>query len=274
MRVLVLGSHGTIGTSVSKAFLKRGDEVIPWDIKLSVDHDLRVSGCLDSILPTINFVVFLAFDVGGAKYMVDSTEYIDGNLLILHNTFASLKKFSCRFIHSTSTMSNMNHNAYAVLKRVGELYTTALGGINLKLWNVYGSEPIGIKSHVIPDLIDQAVSGNSIHLRTDGSEKRMFLHADDFSRGLIAVFENYEELRCYEVIDISAVEWTSILDVAKIIQSVTMTTLGKNISIIPSTSANDSHNKQNQPDMTILSKYWKPTITLEDGITSMFPVVV
>lgn len=271
MRVLVLGSSGTCGRSVCAAFTASGHNVIPWDIAITPDHDLRVAGCLDKILPTVDFVVFLAFDVGGAKYMSNSsTSYIDNNLLLMHNTFASIKKSGRRFIHTTSTMSNMTHIPYAVLKRLGEFYTELLGGINLKLWNVYGREPICIKSHVIPDLIDQAVSVNTIRLRTDGLEERSFLHADDFARGVVAVFEHYDELRGRGTIDISSTEWTSILKIAQTIQSIARETLNKEVEIVPSNVKDDSHTHRNEPNLTPISAYWSPTITLTDGIRSMF----
>lgn len=271
MRVLVLGSSGTCGRSVCSAFTASGHTVIEWDIALDSAHDLRVAGCLDRVLPTVDFVVFLAFDVGGAKYMADSsTSYIDNNLLILYNTFASIKKAGCRFIHTTSTMSDMTHIPYAVLKRLGEFYTEMLGGINLKLWNVYGREPICIKSHVIPDLIDQAVSSSVIKLRTDGLEERSFLHADDFARGVVAVFDHYEELRGRGIVDISSSEWTSILGVAQIIQSIARGTLHKEVLITPSAVKDTSHTHRNEPNLALISAYWSPTISLEAGIRSMF----
>lgn len=271
MRVLVLGSSGTCGRSVCSAFQEAGHNVIPWDISLSTSHDLRVAGCLDEILPTIDFVVFLAFDVGGAKYMTESsTMYIDNNLLIMYNTFASIKKVGCPFIHTTSTMSNMNHIPYAVLKRLGEFYTEMLGGINMRLWNVYGREPICIKSHVIPDLIDQAVSANTITLRTDGCEERSFLHADDFARGVVAVAENYTDLRGRGTIDISSSEWTSIIKVAETIQSIAYNTMNKNVTIIPSNTKDSTHTHRNEPDLTLISKYWSPRLSLYDGISLCF----
>jgi len=270
MRVLVLGSSGTCGRSVCSAFTASGHTVVEWDIALNPDHDLRVAGCLDSVLPTVDFVVFLAFDVGGAKYMADSsTSYIDNNLLLMHNTFASIKKAGSRFIHTTSTMSSMTHIPYAVLKRLGEFYTELLGGINVKLWNVYGREPICIKSHVIPDLIDQAVSFGAIRLRTDGLEQRSFLHADDFARGIVAIFDNYDELHGRGIIDISSSEWTSVLSVAQIIRSIVHSVLGKNVDIIPSAVVDTSHVHRNEPNLTLISAYWSPTISLVDGIRSM-----
>jgi nucleoside-diphosphate-sugar epimerase len=271
MKVLVLGSDGTVGRSVSKIFINKGHEVIPWDIKLSLDHDLRKEGCLDSIIQTVDFVIFLAFDVGGAKYDVNSYTYIDDNILLLHNTFASIKKFNKPFIHTTSTMSNMNHNSYAVLKRIGELYTTILNGINVKLWNVYGSEEVSIKSHVIPDFINQAINNNSISIRSNGLEERMFLYCDDFSNAVHAVFENYDAIDKESVVDISSDTWTSILDIARVIKKIMKDDYNKDISILTSDVNMDSHNKRNQPDLTIISKYWKQTTNIESGIRSMFP---
>jgi nucleoside-diphosphate-sugar epimerase len=218
MRVLILGSEGTVGRSVTKLFIEKGHDVVRWDIKLGEEYDLRKEGCLDSILESIDFVIFLAFDVGGAKYDVNSFSYLDDNLLLVHNTFTSLKKYNKPFIHSTSTMSNMNHNSYAVLKRLSELYTILLNGINIKLWNVYGNEEVGIKSHVIPDFISQALTTDSIYIRSSGLEERMFLHCDDFSDALYQVFLNYNIIDRLNIIDISSDKWISIKDIAHTIQ--------------------------------------------------------
>ena len=269
MRVLVLGSSGTCGRSVCRAFAAAGHEVVPWDLELSPAHDLRVAGCLNAVLPTVDFVVFLAFDVGGAKYIASSTtEYIDNNLLLLHHTFASLKQCGLPFIYTTSTMSSMTHIPYAVLKRLSEFYTELLGGITVKLWNVYGSEPICIKSHVIPDLIDQAKSG-VIRLRTDGVEERLFLHADDFARAVLAVFDNYAALRGRGIIDISTTEWVSILDVARTVQTVARE-LGQEVAIEVASAKDGSHTHRTDPNSAPLAAYWSPTIALADGIRSMF----
>jgi nucleoside-diphosphate-sugar epimerase len=124
MKVLVLGSHGTVGISVCKYFQEKGHTVIPWDIKFSVTCDLRIAGNLDTILPTVDFVLFLAFDVGGSKYNINSIDYINNNVKILMNTFTSLSICPRPFIHTTSQMSSMNHNSYGVLKRLAEMYTT------------------------------------------------------------------------------------------------------------------------------------------------------
>jgi len=271
MKVLILGSEGTVGRSVSKIFINNGHEVIRWDIKLSSDHDLRKENCLDTIMQSVDFVIFLAFDVGGAKYDVNSYTYIDDNILLLHNTFSSIKKYNKSFIHTTSTMSNMNHNSYAVLKRVGELYTTILNGINVKLWNVYGSEEIGIKSHVIPDFINQAINNNSITIRSNGLEERMFLYCDDFSNALYSVFQNFDLIDKDSIVDISSESWTSILEIADIIKKIMKDDYNTDITILKSDINMDSHNKRNEPDLNIISKYCKQSTSIESGIRLMFP---
>lgn len=268
MKVLVLGSEGTIGRSVYKHFIKNGHEVVPWDIKIDISHDLRIPNCLDRILQSIDFVIFLAFDVGGAKYDVNSYKYMDDNILLLHNTFDSLKKYKKPFIHSSSTMSNMGHNSYAVLKRLGELYTTILGGKNIRLWNVYGNEEIGIKSHVIPDFINQAFTMNTISIRTSGLEERMFIHCDDFSNALYCVFDNYSDID-NSIIDISSKSWTSIIEIAYIIKNHIKIHYNTDINIVTNNTYIDSHNKKNEPDLSIISKYWKQSISIEAGIKQM-----
>lgn len=269
MRVLILGSEGTVGKSISNLFVEKGHDVVRWDIKLGEEYDLRKEGCLDSIIESIDFVIFLAFDVGGAKYDVNSFDYLDDNLLLIHNTFTSLKKYNKPFIHSTSTMSNMNHNSYAVLKRLAELYTLLLDGVNIKLWNVYGNEEIGLKSHVIPDFISQAITSESIHIRSSGLEERMFLHCDDFSNALYTIFENYSIIDRSIVIDVSSDEWISIKSIAYTIQKIMKESYGKDITISSNGNFQDSHNKRNEPDLTIISKFWKQSISIENGIRDM-----
>jgi len=255
---------------VCAAFAGAGHEVVPWDIALSPDHDLRVAGCLTKVLPTVDFVIFLAFDVGGAKYITDaSTTYMDNNLLLMHHTFLSLQQCPRPFIYTTSTMSSMTHLPYAVLKRLSEFYTDLLGGVCIKLWNVYGQEPICIKSHVIPDLIDQASTGDAIRLRTDGHERRLFLHADDFARAVLAVFDHFDVLRGRGIVDVSSSEWVSILDVAYLIQHLARDK-GRQVDVQPSTVKDGSHTHFSEPDLALISEVWSPRISLEDGIRAMF----
>ncbi len=270
MKVLVLGSHGCVGTAVVRYFQEKGHEVIPWDIKMGPEYDLRKVGNLDAILPEVDFVLFLAFDVGGSKYNIQSLDYIENNMDILRYTFRSLWKCPKPFLHTSSMMSNMNNNPYAVLKRLAELSTNIVGGVSVKLWNVYGSEPITEKSHVIPDFIHQAIHNGRIQMRTDGSEDRLFLYCDDFAAALYAIFENYEAFKGKGEIDISCRTWVSVKDMAYIVKNLTKEILQKEIEVSEGTYTDTFHNRKNQPTDSYLDTIWSPKVSLEEGIRKVY----
>jgi nucleoside-diphosphate-sugar epimerase len=263
MRVLVLGSAGVVGQGVVKNLRARGDDVIEWDLMLSSNHDLRIRGILnETFAEGVDFVVFLAFDVGGSKYPVTSAQYISNNMRLLENTFESLAKFKVPFIHSTSQMSNMDHNPYGPLKRIGEFYTEYLGGINVKIWNVYGHEEPGPKSHVLPDFVDQALTTKKIQMLTTGAERRQFLHTADFARVIAHLIDNYENFKT-KIVDVSNFEWVSILDVAHMVADV----CGPGVEVVPGIHETSFQTKVNEPKPSGIPL--TPSITLRDGIEKL-----
>ena len=66
--------------------------------------------------------------------------------------------------------------SYGAVKRLGEQWVENLGndsgGRIARLWNVYDYEPIGLKSHVIPDWIHACSTKGALSCFTDGSERR------------------------------------------------------------------------------------------------------
>lgn len=269
MKILILGSHGCVGSAVMSFFESRGHSVVPWDIKMGEEYDLRKPGVLDSVLPTVDFVLFFAFDVGGSKYNVNSTQYIENNVLLMNNTFKSLEKYNTPFIHTTSTMANMNNSPYCVLKRLGEFYTEIVGGVNVKLWNVYGSEEISEKSHVINDFIHQAKTTGEIRMRSKGLEERLFLYCEDFAEAVYNVFEHYEEFKRCGSVDISNKTWQTIRDVASIVCDLSKEILQKEVIIYEGSNI-DTHCLRNEPSHSLLNDLWKPTVSLEEGIRRIF----
>lgn len=274
MRVLVLGSHGCVGKAIVRYFTSQGHDVVPWDIKMGDEFDLRKPTILNEILPSIDFVCFLAFDVGGSKYNIQSIDYIENNINILKNTFRSLNEYKTPFIYTTSMMSNMNNNSYAVLKRLSEFYTTMVGGVNVKLWNVYGDEPISEKSHVIPDFIEQAIQSDQIQMRTAGNEERLFLHSDDFAKAVYYIFEHYNDFVGKEMVDISSKNWVTIKDIAYIIKDLTQELLGKNIRVLEGSYCDTFHNRKNEPTNSQLNDEWSPSISLKQGIQSVYQLML
>lgn len=263
MRVLVLGSRGIVGKGVVRALEARGHDVVEWDIKIDpTTHDLRREECvphLRSIVNACDFTFFLAYDVGGAKYLTKpSTEFLDNNVKLMTNTFRALEG-SC-FAFASTQMWNMDH-PYGTLKHLGEHYTRLLDGISVRLWNVYGYEEVSEKSHVIADFIHKFKTTGKIELLTNGQEVRQFLHADDCGRCLVAIAENFKEIkstRRRDHVDVSSFEWITILDLARMITP---------NSFVRSFS-DPTHTLREDPDRFILD-YCYPHIALKDGIEDM-----
>ena len=271
--ILVLGSRGQIGLSLTKILRNsKKYNVIECDLVCSENNDLREkSEFLNQLFQTADFVYFLAYDVGGSKYLYsnqNSSSFLNNNLLLMLNTFSYLEKYSNPFIFASTQMSNMNHSPYGTLKRIGEHYTNILGGHIVRFWNTYGIENDEEKTHVITDFINSALSQKSILMRTNGNETRQFLHADDCGKALITIQENYEEIE-KRYLDITSFKWSSIYEVAKVVSNI----FG-NLPI--KRGAQDDlvqNNISNEPD-PYFKKYWEPEISLEDGISSIVKYMI
>jgi len=266
MTHLILGSSGQIGSALVNYYKQKNEKVILYDIVNNTLQDLRVETNpeLEKYIIEADFVHFLAFDVGGSRYLKTyqyTSTFISNNLRLMEFTFSLLQKYNKRFIFASSQMSNMTYSPYGILKALGEVYTKSLNGIIVKFWNVYGVEHDLNKSHVITDFILMARDLKEIKMLTDGTEQRQFLHALDCSKCLDILSNKYSLIDRNEELHITNFKWNSILDVAEIIS-----TYFPNIIISPSMYKDEvQKDKRNEPNESIL-KYWRPEITLESGI--------
>lgn len=264
---LILGSSGQIGHSLVDYYNKKNDQVILYDIVNDIKQDLRVEGNqeLEDFIIKADFVHFLAFDVGGSRYLKTyqyTSSFISNNLRLMEFTFNLLEKHKKPFIFASSQMSNMSYSPYGILKALGEVYTKSLGGIVVKFWNVYGIEHDLNKSHVITDFILMAKKSNEIKMLTDGQEQRQFLHALDCSKCLDILSMKYNVIDRNEELHVTNFKWNSILEVAEIISSHFPGSI-----ISPAKNTDEvQKDKRNEPNESIL-KYWRPEITLESGIS-------
>ena len=69
MKYLVLGSEGQVGGELCKYLRNLNHEVIEFDITKDNNQDLRVKDSLIGYIESCDFVFFLAFDVGGSRYL-------------------------------------------------------------------------------------------------------------------------------------------------------------------------------------------------------------
>lgn len=265
MRYLVLGSSGQIGEALCDYYHKKGDFVETFDIVESLDQDLRISNnpVLIEKMKKSDFVFFLAFDVGGSRYLQKyqkTFEFVHNNMQLMENTFQALRELKKPFIFASSQMSNMDYSPYGSLKRVGEWYTESLGGLTVKFWNVYGVEKDLEKSHVITDFILKAKNDGVISMLTDGTEERQFLYSEDCCEALDAVRENYDFLDRSKELHITSHQWSTILEVADEVTKIFP-------ALVLPTSNKDSvqNNKKNEADPYILD-FWHPKTSLSVGI--------
>ena len=269
MKYLVLGSAGQVGVPLCDHLRQNGHTVFEFDVEDNPIEDLRINSneLLEQKIVNCDFVIFLAFDVGGSKYLEKyehTFDFIHNNVRLMANTFELISKYQKPFIFSSSQMSNMSHSPYGIAKTVGETYTSILGGLTVKFWNVYGPEHNDEKSHVITDFILKARDTGVIDMRTDGTEVRQFLYAKDCSKALEALSHSYDEIPKDKELHITNFKWNSILEVAEIVAS-----HYKNVIIQPSTKRDMvQRDKRNEADPYILN-FWKPEIELSEGISKM-----
>jgi len=274
MRVAILGSSGQIGAYLTTYLREKGHVVDEVDVANGPQYDLRdtLTTKVDLIIRNADFVFFLAFDVGGSRYLKKyqhTFDFINNNTRLMAYTFSLLKKHRKRFVFASSQMSNMSHSPYGVMKRVGEMHTKALDGLIVKFWNVYGIENDMDKAHVITDFINKGFDEGDFEMLTDGTEQRQFLYAEDCCEALETVMNSYTDFKSDDPLHITSFHSNSIREIADIIQG-QFQLIGRSVKI-KAGLAKDSvqMDKRNEADNYILG-WWIPNTTIDKGIAKVF----
>jgi len=246
---LILG-RGLIGSNL-ESFLKEREEEVRV-LSRGDGYDLKNSESYYSEFEWADRVWFVAWDVGVWKHDVTSAyeaSILDSNLQLCRSVFHSLERSKKPFLFVSSHVSS-DMNILGVTKRVGELWTKILGGNIARLWNVYGWEMIGEKSHLIPDLIWKGFSGK-IQLISNGEETRQFLYVRDCVEALVHQFDVNQKYA-----DITSGKWISIKEVAR--------DIGRKLNVeirLGSKPGNPSiYNPQ------IFLQGWSPRFSLSEGL--------
>jgi nucleoside-diphosphate-sugar epimerase len=275
MKITILGSSGQIGAYLTEYLRKKGHVVEEFDVVNGPSQDMTVipNQYLELKIRDSDFVFFLAFDVGGSRYLKKyqhTFQFIDNNARLMANAFGLLKKYNKRFIFASSQMSNMSYSPYGVLKSVGELYTKSLKGLIVKFWNVYGIEKDHEKAHVITDFIRKGFETGVIDMLTDGQEEREFLYAEDCCEALEAIVNNYNDFTSEDNLHITSFHSTKIIDIASIIKG-QFNLIGKyDVAIVPSEQKDSVQmDKRNHPN-AFITKWWLPKTTIDKGIEKIF----
>ena len=275
MKVTILGSEGQIGAYLSEYLEKKGHEVTGIDVVYGPENDLRVTpnSYVESKIKDADFVFFLAFDVGGSRYLKKyqhTFDFNNNNTRMMANTFRLLNKYKTPFVFASSQMSNMSYSPYGVMKRVGELHTTALKGLIVKFWNVYGIEKDMEKAHVITDFIRRGFEETEFEMLTDGTEQRQFLYAEDCCEALETVMNCYSDFKPTDPLHITSFNATSIQQIAAIIQGQFNLIERFDVKIKPGLAKDSVQmDKRNEAD-TYITGWWTPKTTIDQGIAKVF----
>jgi len=275
MKILNLGSGGQIGAYLSDYLRKKGHDVFDFDIINGPEQDLTLipNLSLEHYVRESDFVFFLAFDVGGSRYLKKyqhTFDFINNNTRLMANVFGLLEKYNKRFIFASSQMANMSYSPYGVLKTVGELYTKSLKGLTVKFWNVYGIEKDHEKSHVITDFIRRGFEEGQFEMMTDGTEERQFLYAEDCCRGLETIMECYTDFKPEDELHLTSFHWNTIKEVAEIISGQFNIIEKYDVKIKPGTSKDSVQLDKRNEASNYIHGWWIPETTIAQGIAKVF----
>jgi len=272
-KILILGSAGQIGSALVNHLKNKEYDVSEMDIDITLLHDLKIKNnfSLSSKLIESDFVFFLAYDVGGSKYLEQKQyeySFIQSNIDIMTNVFGRLNALNKPFIFASSQLAMNINSPYGVQKRLGEFYTQALNGYNVRFWNVYGVEKNLKRSHAITDFILQARDKNEIQLLTDGTEKRQFLYVEDCCEALEILMNKCDTLDNKLTFDISSYEWSTILEIANLIAQ------RMQCKVFPSHKKDIIHTKDLHDPNDNMKQFWIPKTNLITGINKMIDYYV
>ncbi len=250
---LVLGSEGFVGRAFCQFLEAQGEQVVRFDIKRGPGEDAR-----EVVLPLsgVEHVYFLAWEVGGAKYLYrDEAQFmqLDWNLKLLLNVMPQLQQSGLPFLFVSSQLAEEHDTVYGVTKRLGEVWTHLLKGVRVRLWNVYGAHEASTeRSHVVADFVWQALTKGEIHMMTTGEERRQMVYIDD----VCSAFRAALGARLDGIYDVSSFEWVRIRDVADIIGGLT------GAKVVPGTRSGST------PITPMRGKIpgWTAQVPLEDGL--------
>ena len=123
MKITILGSSGQIGAYLTEYLKKKEHDVREFDIVNGQHQDMREipNPELHRQIMSADFVYFLAFDVGGSRYLKKyqhTFDFVNNNARMMVNVFGLLEKYKKPFVFASSQMSNMSHSHMELLKEL------------------------------------------------------------------------------------------------------------------------------------------------------------
>ena len=208
-----------------------------------------------------------------------------------HNTLGVARKYKARFlIASTSeiygdplehpqTETYWGHvdpiglrSVYDEAKRFAEALTMAyhrFHGIDtriVRIFNTYGPRMHLDDGRVVPNFLNQALTGKPLTIYGDGTQTRSFCFVDDLINGVFKLFFSEEHLP----VNIGNPSEISILDFARTINNLVGNMAGITIK---ASERSEGDPQRRRPDIQKAKRIldWEPIVKLEEGIKATIP---
>lgn len=273
MRCLITGGAGFVGSHLSDAFLKCGEEVTVLDVAsdLKIRHHLDnrrfryVKGSVldratvESLVSWCDVIYHMAAVVGVDHYVTNPSQVLDVNVNGTQNVLrAALKERKKVVFSSTSEVygksleipfmedgervlgsTRIDRWSYSTSKAVGEHFCFAFAKQGLpvvvtRFFNVYGPRLDRANTgRVISIFLGQLLRGAPLTVIGDGRQTRCFTYIEDAIRAIVAAGVKKEAVG--EVINIGSDEEISIINLAE--RMIRLSGQASSIVFVPETEA-------------------------------------
>ncbi|MCL4424409.1 MAG: SDR family oxidoreductase [Firmicutes bacterium] len=308
-RVLVAGGAGFLGSHLCRALCQEGFEVTCLDNLLTgreaniadllgrrgfsfIKEDtawLRDGQGTETIGP-LDYIFHLASPASPRDYTTWPLETLLANAMGTYNLLQLARHSKARFVlASTSEVygsplihpqledywGNVNPVGVRSCYDEGKRYAEALSmayfrqGLDVRvvrIFNTYGPGMRGGDGRVIPNFLSQAHAKEPLTIYGDGRQTRSFCYVSDLVVGLQAAM--FTRGVSGEVLNLGNPEEVTILELAQLIKRLTGSP--SELKFLPGVRDDPP---RRCPDIRRANRLlgWKPTISLEEGLTRMLP---
>ncbi|MDD5566018.1 MAG: SDR family oxidoreductase [Candidatus Omnitrophica bacterium] len=303
MRILITGGAGFIGSHLSRALLRQGNEVICVDNFITGDKD-NINDLADDpsftliehdiseplkISEKLDWVLHFASPASPKDYLKHPIKTLKVGTLGTHNCLGISKFHNAKFfLASTSEVygdpmvspqpeeywGNVNpigvRSCYDEAKRAAEALTFAYRREHnidtkiIRIFNTYGPSMRLDDGRVVSNFICQALAGKDLTVFGTGDQTRSFCYIDDLVEGIL----KFLRIDYPGPLNLGTEFEFTILELAK--KVIELTGSSSKITFLP---LPEDDPRQRRPDLSKAKKMlaWNPRIGLEEGLERTTP---